>query len=320
MELLDITSCDRDGNEKVLWTNAPAAVPPVPDGGNTITPSEEKKEFKENPCRSWCFTLFKYTEGMIDLMSAECVKIGAKFIFGREICPKTSKKHLQCYIKFKGKERKRLETVIKRFIPHYGEVHKEPGKGSLEENFEYCSKEGSFRSNITMIHVKRHIQVPYEDLRQWQQDAHDEILDSGANDRTIIWIRDQQGNSGKSFLARWLVNEYQGLMTQGSKRHVLSAAFNNPETRLYIFDVPRVVGNNVSYETIENLRNGLFFSGFGDSTGMVNLGFSPIVVVLANKYPNLRRLSMDRWKVFDIHHEYLIEKNIEEIDSDDDDY
>lgn len=288
---------------------APVAVPAVPEQGNTI-PALKPSRFVENPAKRWCFTVFDYTESMVSSMCSKCSSENVKYCFGREICPDTKKPHLQCFIEFPKKMRWR--TVFKDILPD--SVHRAPCRGSFMENYEYCSKDGKFNSNIKMLPVKRHLQVPRAELRPWQQEVLNRIEFCGSNDRTILWINDKDGNNGKSFLARWLVNEYNALMTQGSKRHVLAAAYNNRETRLYIFDVPRVVGNNVSYETIENLRNGLFFSGFGDATGMVNLGFSPIVVVFANDYPDPRKLSLDRWEIYDIYNNCLLPVDYDDID------
>lgn len=292
--------------------SAPVAVPAEPEEGNTIPPpgSVKKSKFKENPCKKWYFTVFNYTEDMISSMCSKCSKENVKYIFGREICPDTKKPHLQCFCEFPKKMRWR--TVFKDILPD--DVHRGPCKGTFMDNFNYCSKDGNYHTNIKMLNVKRHVQCLRSELRPWQKDAVDLIEECGNNDRTILWFNDYDGNNGKSFLARWLVNEYNAMMTQGSKRHVLSCAFNNPNCRLYIFDVPRVVGNSVSYETMENLRNGLFFSGFGDSTGMVNLGFSPIICVFANEYPDPRKLSMDRWKVFDIINMKLKKVEIDDID------
>lgn len=289
---------------------SPVGVPAVPEPGNT-KPALKPRIFSENPAKKWCFTVFNYTEDMISSMCSKCSKENVKYCFGREICPDTKRPHLQCFVEFPKKMRWR--TIFKDILPE--SVHRAPCKGSLLENYEYCSKDGKFQSNIKMLPVVRHVQIPRIDLRPWQLECVSYIEQCGSNDRNILWIVDIEGNNGKSFLARWLVNEYNGLMTQGSKRHVLSAAFNNRDTRLYIFDVPRVVGNNVSYETMENLRNGLFFSGFGDSTGMVNLGFSPIVVVFANDYPDPRKLSLDRWLIYEIN-----DSNLKFIDIDDVDY
>lgn len=60
------------------------------------------------------------------------------FIVGREVCPKTGRKHLQGYVCFKM--RKYL-TAVKKLEP---QAHWEVKRGSVTSAIEYCMKEGSF--------------------------------------------------------------------------------------------------------------------------------------------------------------------------------
>lgn len=267
-------------------------VPRVPRVGNT-NPLSPKKKFQEHPKKSWCFTVFDYTDEMIIKMCANSAKFDAKYVFGREVCPDTEKLHLQCFI---TKEKKfRWSQIFKGILPD--STHREACKGSVQDNIDYCMKEGDYLTNMKLLpkHMKKTIE-----LRPWQAWAEAQVILASQNDRKILWIYDKQGNIGKSVMVEYLVKEYRGIAVSGEKRHVLSCAFKNPDCPLWIFDIPRKNKGSVSFQAIEGLRNGLFFSGFGDTTGMVRLDFNPIIVVLCNELPKWNKLSTDRWNVFEI--------------------
>lgn len=62
-------------------------------------------------------------------------------IYGKEKAPTTGHEHLQGYVQFT--KRKRFTEVIKILS---GEVcHWEPARGSHEDNFNYCSKDGDYK-------------------------------------------------------------------------------------------------------------------------------------------------------------------------------
>ena len=66
-----------------------------------------------------------------------------------------------------------------------------------------------------------------------------------------------------------------------------------PRAVLFIF--PRSVEDYVSYDAIESVKDGIFFSGKYDS-GMC-LFPNPHVYIFANFLPDLDKLTSDRWKI-----------------------
>lgn len=256
--------------------------------GNT-----KPRSYQENPKKSWCFTVFNYDKELITKMSAVSAKHRLKYCFGEEICPTTEKKHLQCFIN--SSKKIRWTAVFDGILPN--NTHREACKGSFQSNMDYCMKDGLYYTNVKTMAVKEKDII---ELRDWQNWAIERIKLRGSEDRKILWIYDYKGGIGKSVLVDYLVYEYNAIALNGAKRHCLSTAYKNPENKIWIFDIPRVNNGGVSYESIEALRNGLFYSGFGDSTGMRRLDFNPIVVVLCNEEPKWHKLSMDRWDVWEI--------------------
>lgn len=85
--------------------------------------------------RAWCFTLNNYTDADESLLQqVECDYI----VFGRETGEEKEVPHLQGYIYFKNP--KRLGGLKKL----HSRAHWETAKGTAEQNFTYCTKQGDF--------------------------------------------------------------------------------------------------------------------------------------------------------------------------------
>ena len=84
--------------------------------------------------RRWCFTINNYKGVPASLpgnMRYLC--------FGKEVGQEKGTPHLQGFVEFKN-----LVARPSKYFEDYGNGHFEKTRGSVEENVEYCSKEGSF--------------------------------------------------------------------------------------------------------------------------------------------------------------------------------
>jgi len=94
---------------------------------------------KNNPTKrslGWCFTLNNYTEEDRQMLLAhECQYI----IMGKEVAPTTGTPHLQGFVQYAkpGKSFKAMKEL-------HNSLSLRMTKGSIQENYEYCSKEGDF--------------------------------------------------------------------------------------------------------------------------------------------------------------------------------
>lgn len=95
--------------------------------------------------RTWCCTV--YEKEWVQFENACVVEYaGGKlvyYVYGREICPTTGKKHLQGYLEFKNA---RTMSGVKKV---YGNIHLEPRKGSAMEAIQYCKKDGDYECHGT---------------------------------------------------------------------------------------------------------------------------------------------------------------------------
>lgn len=104
--------------------------------GNTIS-----SEPKTKKSRFFCFTSFNIDRPVWD---PDMVKYA---MWGKETCPKTQRIHYQCFVYFFNPiSLKNAINKIKLMHPYddYKPCHIEPCFGSIEDNEEYCSKEGSY--------------------------------------------------------------------------------------------------------------------------------------------------------------------------------
>lgn len=136
-------------------------------GGNTKPPGNHKT--KENSMRGYrtkqfCFT---YYPDMHDVLPNLEIPESSYVIMGKEICPKTNNIHYQSYIYWNKPIT--LKNCINRLKKHFNKpCHVEICKGSIEDNINYCSKDG----NVYINGIKPRGQGARTDI----YDAKDKIL------------------------------------------------------------------------------------------------------------------------------------------------
>jgi len=257
--------------------------------GNTIL-----KPKRANQSKRWCFTFNNHTEN-------ECYKNGDVFrvlkekcilaIVGEEI-GESGTPHLQGYIETLSRVRPISAFKLCK------NIHWEIAKGNRKENENYCSKDG----NIVLIFgFPKKVSV-ITDLRPWQRDIL-ELVQQEPDDRTINWYYETLGGIGKSALVKLLCYKYNAIMCSGKSADMKYSILKyyeekNDYPKIVIFDVPRSSISYISYQGIEEVKNGCFASTKYECS-MVIMN-SPHILVFANEYPNIDKLSPDRWKITDL--------------------
>lgn len=253
-------------------------VPTVPEGlGNTIAKPKTKQIA---PAKRWCFTLNNYTDQDIDKLCSS----NSSYIFGEEVAPTTGMKHLQGYIEFNSKCR-----PLGMFN---NTIHWEKARGSKAENIKYCGKDGKIWTNILEAEPLDLI----TELRPWQQKIID-IIKEKPDKRSIYWFWEEQGNVGKTELAKYICHHFKAIPLEGKKTDILNVASENP-THVYIYDISRTNEQYISYDAIEKIKNGFYMSGKYE--GSIVIRNSPHLLIFANFMPNMSCLSLDRWKIYKI--------------------
>lgn len=141
---------------------------------------------------------------------------------------------------------------------------------------------------------------PEVDWRQWQKDLMAEISEI-PDDRTINWIWDPVGYSGKSSFAKHF-GKYKDafVSTTANIYHVatqLQEQIKNGDKAILIaiFNFSRQTEKLKIYQALESLKDGMITSQKYRGTTMFLQ--HPHVVVFANYLPDVSKVTRDRWKI-----------------------
>lgn len=133
-------------------------------------------------------------------------------------------------------------------------------------------------------------------LRPWQQDLCN-ALDLPADDRTVSFFVDEEGNKGKSWLCRYLLQEKPSeVQLLGIGRVVDVAYLLDPEKRIFLIDCERSASQFLQYRVLEQIKNRLVTST-KYLAQMKILRHSAHVVVFMNEIPDMNALSVDRYDI-----------------------
>lgn len=257
-------------------------------GGNIVVPSPV--DTVRYRIRNWFFTWNNYSEEDVNTIHSYLEKYAKKYMFQEETGEEGTP-HLQGFFML----RSAAENVVlfKKFPGVFLRKLK-----SEEGSKIYCSKEET-RTGRQWSGGYIKVRDPIEELKVWQREIIDEI-EQEPEDRKIIWRWEKRGRTGKTSLAKHICLKYDGAIYVSGKAADIKCAIQKmieaeKEPKIIIFDVPRTSLDYVSYQAIEEVKNGIFFSGKYES-GMVMFN-PPHVIVFANRPPYLAKLSLDRWDV-----------------------
>lgn len=150
--------------------------------------------------------------------------------------------------------------------------------------------------NVRHQSMKDKLQKQYEDV-VWNklQTKLLNILKEEPDKRKVHWVYDEVGNSGKSFLAKYLSITQDTFYTTGGKITDNQFAYNGE--RNVIIDLARTNVDNLDhiYTIIEQFKNGHYLSTkYQSETKIFEI---PHIIVMANFKPDTDKLSKDRWDI-----------------------
>lgn len=258
--------------------------------GNTITKGKARK---------YIFTLNNYTEQEYNNILNHCIKKKWKYCIGKEIGKENGIKHLQGYLEAKNPI---SFNTIKKLLP---KAHIEKAFGTLEQNFAYCSKDSNYVKSLTFQEKidKSILETEYNGIcwYGWQKDILNKI-ESTPDNRTINWYWDTEGNIGKSFLTKYIDLKYDIIIADGKKDNIFNQIRIHMELekipKIIVLDVPRHNIEYINYGVLEQIKNGLIYSGKYEG-GKCRFPH-PHVIIFANSPPIKEKMSIDRWNIINI--------------------
>jgi len=213
----------------------------------------------------------------------------------------TTTLHYQGFMTFKSQ--KRLRTM-KSAMPG---AHFEKMGGTLEDNVKYCCTpdETFVAGPWTNCKLPRDRLTGLEDVEwHWWQEMIVEIVNSPVHPRKLWWFWDEAGGTGKTSMAKELVDKHGAMYVRGKANDVMYALqqWVAPEKgepkdlTTIVFDVARM--QPVDYTLLETLKDGIAFNGKYKATTI--RWDCPHVICFANEEPDAQRLSADRWEIVKI--------------------
>lgn len=248
--------------------------------------------------RKWVLTINNYDDNIYETLKVHALTTN-KYIIGKEI-GKNGTPHLQCYLQYKNAIR---FSNLKKLFPT---AHIEKAKGTDKQNYDYCSKEGNFISNIdcrSIIDIEKQeiLNDEYKDVKwkKWQQHIID-IINNKPDRRKIHWVYDEDGNVGKSYLCKYLATTKNIIIADGKKDNIYHSIFKmiNEDKKIptiILVDIPRYNKDFINYGCLEQIKNGCIYSGKYE--GGICLFKIPHVIIFSNQEPDYNMMSMDRWDV-----------------------
>ena len=242
-----------------------------------------------NKAVKWVFTFNNYCDNdileIVPILNEKCVK----YVFQEEK-GENGTKHLQGAILVKEKIRPTELNLSKK-------IHWEACK-YWEESVKYCQKEATRNGKIYTKGIPLPVKI-IEKLFEWQQKLVDEVYLTEPDGRSVHWIVDEIGGKGKSQFAKYMCVKYSDVTcVQRSKyENIINHLYNirDQHLKMLIIDIPRKNGNNVSYDAVECILNGMIFNTkYETGTHIFN---PPHIIILSNYYPDEECLSADRWKI-----------------------
>lgn len=261
--------------------------------------SPQKKARNTSRSRAFCFTFNNYTDSDLTQLIETFNESTEKYIFQEEM-GKEGTPHLQGVVKFKNQ---RSFDALKKINT---KIHWEICKNWIA-SVKYCSKQDSKNGKLWSKGIDKPATAEIIDdladrhLYDWQKCVLEEIIpfeQSTRDIRTINWIVDPIGACGKTCLAKHMcmTNELCIYITGKSADVKFAISGMKVKPEICLFDFTRSNEQYVSYQAIEEVKNGIFFSTKYESRQVI---FNPpTVIIFSNWMPDIDKLSIDRWKVY----------------------
>lgn len=237
------------------------------------------------------------------------VKLAKRFVFQAEECPTTGNPHFQCYIKLKTKLRPLTLGKLLNDLGMNGASARPSSSAGRIALMTYAMKEESRvagpwadRPLFFLTYNGHDLQCMRKPLPV-QQAIMDMILEP-PDDRSVVWIHDRVGNTGKSKLCKFLAFTKEAhIIPFGTAQQIKTAVIMMGRHRCFLIDVPRTTGKDEAiseaFSCIEALKNGYVQSAMYGKHQTLFME-PPHVICFSNVYPCKYLMSQDRWRIYNV--------------------
>lgn len=192
----------------------------------------------------------------------------------------------------------------------------QPMAGTWEQSVEYCTKSETAEGEpVASFSIKNYdgsdVKFLSDKFRRypWQNSLMEKLFDEAetsikvADGRTVIWVYDPHGNSGKSKLVKYIciTNTNCIKVAFGTAGQLRSSVISAGPRDIYFIDMPRTLGDDDSVHSLvavlEDVLNGFVCTNFHGKYSQLVMS-PPHVVVFSNQHPPLGMMSEDRWQSY----------------------
>lgn len=244
---------------------------------------------------------------------------GTKFIFQLERGENAGKLHFQCFMNHKIK--KRNITVVNEIAFYLGINEKYVHARPASQNGQMALKKYCMKKDTTYVagpwfdgeepekeYDGKDVMEIEKSPFPWQKFILEEI-EKEPNKRTVNWIVDEGGCSGKTTLAKYLGWKKKALyITFGKAGDLINFVYKRRAMNTYFLDLSRTKPKDAYmediYAAIESVKNGIIVNTKYE-TGDKYFA-PPHVWVFANMAPNMSALTPDRWALWTIEDKKIV--------------
>ena len=206
------------------------------------------------------------------------------------------------------------EEEFQKLIEKGKEVYEILGKGKVSET----SLPKNMKEALNMyIMQDETFENKDAELKPWQAELLEEI--NNPTDRKIIWVVGKSCGEGKSWLQKYIRSKFgvrrvvSGISIKSATPSIYYCLMKQPLSTadIFLFNIGKAkkVGEAVNYEVLEDLKDGAAFSSKYNSQ-QLKIKTPNIVIVFSNEKPDTSELAIDRWKLFYIENDFLVEKQV----------
>lgn len=208
------------------------------------------------------------------------------YVIGEEVGEKTGYEHYQIKICLKADvEYNRANLMAALHGSHWEQAR--------TRDYSYCEKEGKFWRSWEKP-LWKYLDM---DLRGWQNDVLRMCRNQG--ERRITVVVDEKGNTGKSYLVRYMQVHHiaEAIPTMENHKDIMRAAMAKKHAKGYIVDVPRAMKpKGAFWGAMEDIKDGhLWDDRYNWKERWID---PPMLLVFTNTVPDKKFLSADRWDIY----------------------
>lgn len=275
-----------------------------------MPPTVQAVDGANKPVSVFDFTLFWDGDDRptVDALRAHLGESCKKYAFQVERAPTTERLHYQGRISLKVKAR-RMAAVAKLCTGIFAKASLSITTNECKGDVFYVTKEDTrvegpwTDRDKVMVRKVRSMTT----LREWQEKMKNLLIPY--DDRGIHVIVDVEGNKGKSAFQKYMYFHHDAawIPPMYDMKDIMQFVMSIPIAKIYIINMPRGMNKTALgqfYAGMEQLKDGMLYDTRYHGREMII--DEPNILVLTNIEPDLRMLTKDRWNLWKIDGEILV--------------